>query len=404
VTAASGAFLPYGRHEIDEDDIAAVAEVLRGDWLTTGPKVEEFERALAGVVGAKHAVVCHSATAGLHLAMMGLGIGEGDLVVVPTVTFLATANCARYVGAEVIFADVDPDTGLMTAETLRSALARAGSGRVRAAIPVHLTGRTVDMADLSDIADRHDFALVEDAAHAVGSQYRVNGVLEPVGNCRFSRMAVFSFHPVKTVAMGEGGAITTNDTELQKSLASFRTHGMVRDPAQFTERDLALDGQGNPNPWYYEMPEPGYNYRATDMQCALGLSQLRKLDRYVARRRQLVDLYRERLQPLRPLVSGPDDPTDCAPAWHLCVVRIDFEAAGVERATVMSRLRADGIGTQVHYIPVHHQPYYRQRYGNIDLPGADAYYARCLSLPLFPSMADSDVDRVVAALTRALKR
>lgn len=404
MTAASGAFLPYGRHDIDEDDIAAVAEVLRGDWLTTGPKVEEFERALAGVTGAKHVVVCHSATAGLHLAMMALGIGAGDLVVVPTVTFLATANCARYVGAEVTFADVDPDTGLMTAETLQSALARAGSDKVRAAIPVHLTGRTVDMADLSDIADRHGFALVEDAAHAVGSQYKVNGVLEPVGNCRFSRMAVFSFHPVKTVAMGEGGAITTNDAGLQKSLASFRTHGMVRDPAQFTERAMALDAQGNPNPWYYEMPEPGYNYRATDMQCALGLSQLRKLDRYVARRGQLVDLYREKLQPLRPMVSGPDDPTDCAPAWHLCAVRIDFEAAGVERATVMSRLRADGIGTQVHYIPVHHQPYYRQRYGNIDLPGADAYYARCLSLPLFPSMSDGDVDRVVAALARALKR
>jgi UDP-4-amino-4,6-dideoxy-N-acetyl-beta-L-altrosamine transaminase len=404
VTAASGAFLPYGRHDIDEDDIAAVAEVLRGDWLTTGPKVEEFERALAGIAGAKHAVVCHSATAGLHLAMMALGIGEGDLVVVPTVTFLATANCARYVGAEVVFADVDPDTGLMTAETLQAALIRAGSDTIRAAIPVHLTGRTVDMADLSDIAERHGFALVEDAAHAVGSQYKVNGMLEPVGNCLFSRMAVFSFHPVKTIAMGEGGAITTNDPTLHKSLASFRTHGMVRDAAQFTERDMALDGQGNPNPWYYEMPEPGYNYRATDMQCALGLSQLRKLDQYVTRRRQLVDLYRERLQPLRPIVAGPDAPSDCAPAWHLCAVRIDFAAAGVERAAVMSRLRADGIGTQVHYIPVHHQPYYRQRYGEIDLPGADAYYSRCLSLPLFPSMTDGDVDRVVASLARVLGR
>jgi UDP-4-amino-4,6-dideoxy-N-acetyl-beta-L-altrosamine transaminase len=404
VTAASGAFLPYGRHDIDDDDIAAVTAVLRGDWLTTGPKVAEFEHALAGVVGAKHAVVCNSATAGLHLAMMALGIGEGDLVVVPTVTFLATANCARYVGAEVIFADVDPETGLMTAETLQAALVRAGSDKIRAAIPVHLAGRTVDMADLSDVADRHGFTLVEDAAHAIGSQYKVNGKLEPVGNCRFSRMAVFSFHPVKTIAMGEGGAVTTNDMDLQKSLASFRTHGIVREPAQFTERDMALDAQGKPNPWYYEMPAPGYNYRATDMQCALGLSQLRKLDRYVTRRRQLVDLYRERLKPLLPIVSGPDAPDDCAPAWHLCAVRIDFKTAKVDRATVMARLRADGIGTQVHYIPVHHQPYYRQRYGEIDLPGADAYYSRCLSLPLFPAMTDGDVDRVVAALARALGR
>jgi len=404
VTAASGAFLPYGRHDIDEDDIAAVTAVLRGDWLTTGPKVEEFEHALAGIAGAKHAVVCNSATAGLHLAMMSLGIGEGDLVVVPTVTFLATANCARYVGAEIVFADVDPDSGLMTAATLQAALARAGSDKIRAAIPVHLAGRTVDMADLSDVADRHGFTLVEDAAHAIGSQYKVNGKLEPVGNCRFSRMAVFSFHPVKTIAMGEGGAVTTNDASLQKSVASFRTHGMVREPAQFTERDMALDAQGKPNPWYYEMPAPGYNYRATDMQCALGLSQLRKLDRYVARRRQLVDLYREQLQPLRPIVAGPDAPNDCAPAWHLCAVRIDFAAAKVDRATVMSRLRADGIGTQVHYIPVHHQPYYRKRYGEIDLPGANAYYSRCLSLPLFPTMKDSDVDRVVTALARALGR
>jgi dTDP-4-amino-4,6-dideoxygalactose transaminase len=334
--------------------------------------------------------------------MMALGIGEGDLVVVPTMTFLATANCVRYVGAEVVFADVDPDSGLMTAETLSAALARAGAGRVRAAIPVHLTGRTVDMAALSEIAERHGFALVEDAAHAIGSQYRVNGLLEPVGNCRFSRMAVFSFHPVKTIAMGEGGAITTNDAKLQRSLAGFRTHGMVRDAEHFTERALALDAGGSANPWYYEMPSPGYNYRATDMQCALGLSQLRKLDRYVARRKQLVDLYRDRLKPLRPLVSGPDLPADCVPGWHLCAVRIDFPAARTDRAAVMNRLRSEGIGTQVHYIPVHHQPYYRERYGKIDLPGADAYYSKCLSLPLFPAMSDSDVDRVVAALARAL--
>jgi len=404
VTTPPGAFLPYGRHDIDEDDIAAVAEVLRGDWLTTGPKVAEFENALAAVAGAKHAVVCNSATAGLHLAMMSLGIGPGDFVVVPSVTFLATANCARYVGAEVLFADVDPETGLMTAETLEAALARADNGNVRAAIPVHLAGRTVDMAALSEIAERHGFALVEDAAHAIGSQYKINGKLEPVGNCRFSKMAVFSFHPVKTIAMGEGGAITTNDDGLQASLASLRSHGMTREAQHLAQPDMGLDARGQMNPWYYEMREPGYNYRATDMQCALGLSQLRKLDRYAKRRRQLVDRYRQLLQPLRPLVSGPTEPSDCEPAWHLCAIRIDFQAAKIDRAALIAKLRADGIGTQVHYIPVHHQPYYRQRYGELCLPGADAYYESCLSLPLFPAMTDGDVDRVVESLGRALKR
>ncbi len=403
MTLPPGAFLPYGRHDIDEDDIAAVAEVLRGDWLTTGPKVAEFEKALAGVTGAKHAVVCNSATAGLHLAMMSLGIGPGDFVVVPSITFLATANCARYVGAEVLFADVDPETGLMTAETLEAALARSDDGNVRAALPVHLTGRTVDMAALSEIAERDGFALVEDAAHAVGSRYKVNGKLEPVGNCRFSKMAVFSFHPVKTIAMGEGGAIATNDDSLQAALASFRTHGMTRDIDHLANPEMALDAHGQLNPWYYEMSEPGYNYRATDMQCALGLSQLRKLDRYAKRRRKLVDRYRQQLQPLRPLVSGPAAPSDCEPAWHLCAIRIDFQAAKIDRAALMTKLRADGIGTQVHYIPVHQQPYYRQRYGNLSLPGADAYYKSCLSLPLFPAMTDGDVDRVVDALARALQ-
>ncbi len=403
MTLPPGAFLPYGRHDIDEDDIAAVAEVLRGDWLTTGPKVAEFEKALTGVAGAKHAVVCNSATAGLHLAMMSLGIGPGDLVVVPTITFLATANCARYVGAEVLFADVDPETGLMTAETLEAALARAGNGKVRAAIPVHLTGRTVDMAALSEIAERRGLALVEDAAHAIGSQYKVNGKLEPVGNCRFSKMAVFSFHPVKTIAMGEGGAIATNDDSLQVSLASLRSHGMTRDIEHLANPDMGLDARGELNPWFYEMSQPGYNYRATDMQCALGLSQLRKLDRYVKRRRQLVDRYRQQLQPLRPLISGPTAPGDCEPAWHLCAIRIDFQAAKIDRAALMAKLRADGIGTQVHYIPVHQQPYYNQRHGNLNLPGAAAYYESCLSLPLFPAMSDGDVDRVVDALARALK-
>jgi UDP-4-amino-4,6-dideoxy-N-acetyl-beta-L-altrosamine transaminase len=404
VSGASERFLPYGRHEIDEDDVAAVTQVLRGDWLTTGPAVEAFEAALAARTQAKYATVCASATAGLHLTMMALRLGPEDRVIVPSITFLATANAARYVGAEVVFADVDADTALLTPATLEAALARAG-GKARAVMPVHFGGRTADLAGIAAVAERHGLAVVEDAAHAIGTSYgRGNAPRTPVGDCRYSRMTVFSFHPVKTIAMGEGGAVTTNDPALRESLARFRSHGMVRDPAAFENRDLGFDADGRANPWYYEMPEPGYHYRATDIQCALGLSQLGKLTRFAERRRRLMDRYRQLLAPLSPIVRLADPPTDCEPAWHLCTALIDFAAAGVTRAQVMEALRGRGIGTQVHYIPVHLQPYYRRRYGTLGLPGAAAYYARCLSLPLFPGMADGDVDRVVDELAAIVRR
>lgn len=397
MSQAPARFLPYGRHEIDGDDIAAVAKVLRSDWLTTGPAVDALEAALAARVQAQHAVVCASGTAGLHLAMMALGLGLGDRVIVPAVTFLATANAVRYVNAEVVFADVDPDTGLMTPATLEAALSTVVGG-IKAVIPVHLAGRTVDLGGIAILADRHNLTIVEDAAHAIGTTY--GG--KPVGDGRYSRMAVFSFHPVKTIAMGEGGAVTTNEPALAKRLRTFRSHGMVREADSFRDRALAFDADGTPNPWYYEMPELGFHYRATDIHCALGLSQLAKLDRYAARRRQLLERYRERLASLAPLVRMTAAPTDCDPAWHLCTVLIDFDAAGRTRAAVMNGLRAVGIGTQVHYIPVHLQPYYRRRYGAQTLPGAERYYARCLSLPLFPGMADDDVDRVVHSLQGVL--
>jgi len=395
-------FLPYGRHEVDEDDIAAVAAVLRGDWLTTGPTVEAFEAALAARTKAGFAVACASGTAGLHLAMMALGLGPGDRAIVPTITFLATANAVRYVGADVVFADVDPETGLMTPATLEAALGRAGSGR-KAVLPVHFGGRPVDLPGVAAIAATAGIDVVEDAAHAIGTTYRRdNGPATPIGDCRYSRMAVFSFHPVKTIAMGEGGAITTNDATLHERLARFRSHGMTRAAGAFQNRDLAYDAEGVANPWYYEMPELGYHYRATDIHCALGLSQIGKLDRFVARRRQLVERYRRLLAPLAPIVRMPVTPADAGAAWHLCAVQIDFAAAGATRAQVMQQLKARGIGSQVHYIPVHRQPYYEARYGTLSLPGADAYYRHCLSLPLFPAMADADVERVVAALSEAL--
>ena len=402
---ASLPFLPYGRQDIDQADIDAVTAVLRGDWLTQGPAVESFERALCERTGVAHAVSCANGTAALHLATLALGLGPGDAVVVPAVTFLATANAARYVGAEVAFADVDPGTGLMGPEQAEEAIARAtrAGWRVRALAPVHFAGQTADMAGLGALAARRGLAVIEDACHAIGSvDVAPDGRALPVGSGAFGTLTAFSFHPVKTIAAGEGGAVTTNDPDLAARLRRFRNHGMERDPAGFEDREAAFDESGSANPWYYEMAEPGFNYRLTDIHSALALSQLTRLDAFVERRRHLMDLYAERLAPLAPLVRPAARVPWCRPAWHLCAVRIDFAAAGRTRAQVMADLRARGIGTQVHYIPVHRQPYWRRRHGDPALPGADAHYARTLSLPLFPAMADADVDRIAAALAETL--
>lgn len=380
--------LPYGRQTIDDDDVAAVTAALRDDFLTTGPRVEAFERAFADAVGARYAIACANGTAALHLAMLALGVGEGEVCIVPSITFLATANCARYVGAEVVFADVDPLSGLMTPDTLAEALGRVGGRKLRAVLPVHLRGDTVNLPDLAALAGQAGAVLVEDAPHALGSTMTYGNAAERAGDARHSAMATFSFHPVKTIATGEGGMVTTNDAALAERLRVMRSHGMVR-PA-------------GSDPWWYEMPEPGFNYRLPDILCALGLSQLAKLPRFAARRRALAKAYETALTPLAPVVRLAARPAWSDPVLHLLCVLIDFEAAGRTRRQVVEDLRAKGVGTQVHYIPVHRQPYYRARYGELTLPGAEAWYDRCLSLPLYPGMADEDVGRVVEALKKVL--
>lgn len=395
--------LPYGRHIIDDDDIAAVAAVLKSDALTNGPVTDAFEKALAEVTGAKDVVVCSSGTAALHLAVLGLGLKPGDQVIVPSLTFLASANCARYVGADVVFADVDPDTGLMGPEHLEDALTRARPGAVKAAIPVHLNGQCCDMTALKAAADRHGLALVEDACHALGGTYAgPSNAAVAVGACRDSAAACLSFHPVKTVAMGEGGAVTTNDPKMAAIMRRLRSHGMERTPSAPAYPEYARDADGSANPWFYEMADIGWNFRSSDIHSALGMSQLKKLNRFVARRAELVARYDAALRPLAPVVQ-PIKRVGGAPGWHLYVALIDFEAIGKSRAQVMRALSAAGIGTQVHYFPVHLQPYYQSLYGKQDLPGAQAYYARCLSLPLFPTMADEDVDRVAEHLATIVK-
>jgi len=388
VSPKAPSFLPYGHQTIEDDDVAAVAAALRDDLLTTGPRVEAFETAFAECVGAQHAVVCANGTAALHLAMLALGVGEGEVCIVPSITFLATANCARYVGAEVVFADVDPMTGLMTPQTLQDAVDRCGGRPIGAILPVHLRGDVAELPALRKIADAVGAALVEDACHALGSRMTFDNAPASAGDGRWGDLAVFSFHPVKTLTTCEGGMITTADPRLAERLKTLRSHGMIRPPGA--------------DPWWYEMPEIGFNYRLPDVLCALGLSQLAKLPRFIERRRTLAKRYETLLTRLRPTVWIAERPPWSDPALHLMAVLIDFEAAGKTRVEVMAALKDRGIGSQVHYIPVHRQPHYAARYGVADLPGADAWYARCLSLPLYPAMDEADVDRVVEALGDAL--
>lgn len=392
-------FLPYGRQQIDEADEQAVLEVLRGDWLTTGPTVDAYETAFAERVGAKHAIACSSGTAGLHMAALALDLDFGDIVVVPSVTFLATANAARYVKADVLFADVDPETGVMRLEDVKRAIAGMTKGTVKAIFPVHLTGHTVNVDELA--GEFPELVFVEDACHALGADYEIGGSMVPVGSCPHGGITMFSTHPVKTIATGEGGMLTTNSDRFAESLRQARNHGLVREPERFLNKRMGFEN-GVPAPWYYEMHEPGYNYRLSDINAALGLSQLRKLDGFVAKRRALRTRYQELLDGLGPHVAMQRVASGCNPAWHLAVALIDFAALGTTRTEVMNALKERGIGTQVHYIPVHRQPYYANRYQTKSLPGADAYYARCLSLPLFPAMAETDVDRVVAELSEVL--
>ena len=399
----SDGFLPYGRQCIEADDIEAVVQVLRGELLTTGPLVPRFEQALAARTGAREAVACSSGTAALYIAARALGLGPGRFAVVPAITFAATANAPHLLGAEIVFADVDPETGLMRACDLEAALMRAPHGRADAVFPVHYAGQSCDMEAISALARRRGLKIVEDAAHALGTAWTgPDGALLPVGGNTQSDLTIFSFHPVKTIAMGEGGAVTANDPELIRRLKLARNHGITRDAAEFECKDAGFDDSGAPHPWYYELQAPGLNFRISDINCALGLSQLGKLDRFVAKRRALAASYDELLAPLAPLVRTLKRDARSFTAWHIYALRVDFEAAGISRANLIRALAAEGIGTQVHYIPVHRQPYYAARYGAPHLPGADAYYAATLTLPLHAAMNENDVQRVVDALKKHL--
>ncbi|MFQ6007577.1 MAG: UDP-4-amino-4,6-dideoxy-N-acetyl-beta-L-altrosamine transaminase [Candidatus Zixiibacteriota bacterium] len=397
-------FLSYGRQHISEEDIQAVENVLRSDWLTQGPTIEAFEKDLGGFLGAHHVVACSSGTAALHLAMLALGIGAGDEVVTTPNTFLASANCARFVGADVRFADIDATTGLMDLNSLSAVLEADRKKKIKVVIPVHFAGQPVELPQIYGLAKTHGAWVVDDACHALGAEYHHKRQWYRVGSGPHSDMTVFSFHPVKHVAMGEGGAITTHDRQLTDRLCRFRTHGAQKE--QFEYAEMAFSPEGVRNPWYYEMHELGYNYRLTDIQAALGRSQLKRLSWSLERRNRLAAIY---CRLIRECFSNGDIRTltllpDRKHAYHLFVVLIDFERFGVSRAVVMNHLIRAGVGTQVHYIPVHLQPYYRNRYGTSpgDFPQAELYYTRALSLPMYPDLSEEDIERVVRELKNAL--
>jgi perosamine synthetase len=380
-TPVRSQLLPYGRQWISEEDVDAVATVLRGDWLTTGPAVGTFEEALAEATGAAEAVAVNSGTAALHAAMFALQVGPGDEVIVPAMTFAASSNCVIYQGATPVFVDVDPQTLLIDPAEVE----RRITPRTRALVAVDYAGQPCDYGALRTLADRHRLHVVADAAHSLGGSYQG----QPVGSV--AELSTFSFHPVKHVTSGEGGATTTSDPALAARMRMFRTHGITSDARQ-------REATGS---WFYEMVELGYNYRITDIQCALATSQLRRLGEWVVRRQALAARYDAALQAF-PWVAPLGRLAGTCHAYHLYVARLDTDRLSVDRARVFAALRAEGIGLNVHYIPVHLHPYYRDRLGTGpgDCPNAEAAYEQILSLPLFPLMEDGDVDDVVRALEK----
>jgi UDP-4-amino-4,6-dideoxy-N-acetyl-beta-L-altrosamine transaminase len=381
--------IPYGMQDISDDDVAAVVSALKSPFLTQGPAVPAFEAALAAYAGAKHGVAVNSATSALHIACLALELKAGDVLWSSPVTFVASVNCALYCGAGVDFVDIDPRTFNISVEALQLKLARAKTHGTlpKVLVCVHLCGQPCDMRAIHQLSLTYGFKIIEDASHAVGARY----LNEPVGNCRFSDITVFSFHPVKIITSAEGGMALTNDPKLARSMELLRSHGITRDP---TEMTMASDG-----PWYYQQLGLGFNYRMTELQAALGLSQMNRLDAYVAKRHALAKRYDEQLSELA--LSTPWQHPDGYSSFHLYVVRL---ADDRRRRQVFEALRAQGIGVNVHYIPVHTQPYYQTMgFALGDFPQAERYYAEAISLPLYPGLSEADQDHVISSVREVLQ-
>ena len=378
--------LPYGHQWIDEEDIKAVSEVLRSDWITQGSKVAEFEKEFASYVGAHYAVAVNSGTAALHAACFAAQIEKGDEVITTPITFAASANCVLYQGGTPVFADIDTDTLNIDPEEIKKKITK----KTKALIPVDFTGLPVDLKEIQEIARQNNLIIIEDASHALGATYKDN----KIGS--ISDMTIFSFHPVKHITTGEGGMITTNNKKYYERLKIFRTHGITK------EKDRLLNYDG---PWYYEMQELGYNYRLTDFQCALGLSQLKKIDRIIQRRREIAKKYNCEFKDIPEIKIPQISQADSNPSWHIYIIQVNLEKLKEGRREIFEALRAENIGVNVHYIPVHLQPYYQKIFGYHlgDFPRAEDYYSRAITLPIFPKMSDRDVDDVIKAVKKMSK-
>ncbi|NIM17529.1 MAG: UDP-4-amino-4,6-dideoxy-N-acetyl-beta-L-altrosamine transaminase [Candidatus Aminicenantes bacterium] len=380
-------WIHYGSQYVDEEDINEVLGVLRSDFLSSGPKIKEFEERILEHTGAQYCAAVANGTAALHLAVKALDIDKRKTGITSPITFIASANTFIYNSLKPDFADIDEKTYCMDPVELGKRI----NNNTAVIIPVHFAGQPCDMEAIRKVSPKNVY-IIEDAAHAIGSKYE-NG--KPVGCCCYSDMTIFSFHPVKTITTGEGGAITTNDKALYEKLVMLRNHGLTKDQDKFKVQGSTF----NVGPWYYEMQELGYNYRITDIQAALGLGQLRKLERFIKRRREIISFYNEAFKDLEWLTTPYERPGVFG-ALHLYVIKIDFDRIGKTRTQVMTELKEKAIGTQVHYIPVHLQPYYREHFGfkEGDYPKAEQYYRQCLSIPLYPKMTDEDINRVINAI------
>lgn len=380
-----GSYLPYGKQCIEDDDIDAVIKVLKSDFLTTGPNIACFEQKVANYVGAKYAVAFSNGTAALHGACFAAGIGEGDEVITTPITFAASANCVRYEGGTVVFADIKEETYNIDPLEVEKKI----TPNTKAIIPVHFTGQPVQLDEIHTIAKKHNLIVIEDAAHALGAEYKG----EKIG--ALSDMTMFSFHPVKHVTTGEGGVITTNNEYFYKQLLQFRSHGITRDSERFTE---------NEGPWYYDMQFLGYNYRMTDIQAALGISQMNKLDGFVSRRREIVNLYNEAFKN-NELIITPKQHLDGNSSWHLYIIQLNLAKISATRKDIFEILIAQNIGVNVHYIPVHTLSYYQQLgYKKGSMPIAERLYEAIITLPLFPKMSNDDVKDVILAVKMELEK
>jgi UDP-4-amino-4,6-dideoxy-N-acetyl-beta-L-altrosamine transaminase len=376
-------FLSYGKQWIDEEDIQNVRTALTSDFLTQGPKIAEFEQTLGRYTGARYCLAVANGTAALHLAVAALDLAADTEGITSTLSFVASSNAMIYNNIKPVFADIDPRTYLIDYSDLEKRITPA----TRLILPVHFAGQPADMKKIKLLAEKYKCAVIEDAAHAIGSRYHDGSM---VGNCRYADLTIFSFHPVKTITTGEGGAITTNNPAIHEKLLLLRNHGLTREPRQLAN---------HPGPWYYEMRLLGYNYRLTDLQAALGLSQLNKLDRFIRRRREIVQRYNTAFASI-PWITIPYEQKQVFSAFHLYVLGIDFEKIKKTRAQVMETLKMKNIGTQVHYIPIHTQPYYQERYHYRwgDYPNAERYYQQALSIPLYPKLTDAQVQYVIDSI------